>query len=211
MLRNYIVSAFRSTFKNSLHSFLNIFGLAIGMASTLLLLQYVMFEKSYNDFHEHKDNIYRISYSKEKGGVESFHTVLTYSGIGPLLVEQYPEVVDFVRVHPASTITPTAVLQKGDQFFEEEEVYYTDPSFFDLFSFQLLKGDPRTALEQQFTAVITESMAVKYFGDEDPIGKTIRKRRNENYLITGILKDTPVNSHFKVNMLFSHATLPAIM
>lgn len=211
MLKNYIISAFRSTFKRKLHSSLNILGLAIGMASTLLILQYVKFETSYNDFHEHKDNVYRISYSKEKSGVESFNTVLTYTGVGPLMVEQFPEVVDFVRMRPASLITSKALMRYGDNFFEEEDIYFTDPSFFDIFSFELVQGNPETALKDQFSAVITESTAKKYFGDADPMGKTIRKGRDENYVITGVIKDTPENSHLNINMLLSHSTLGAIM
>ncbi len=113
MLKNYIISAFRSTVKNKLHSSLNIFGLATGMAGALLILQYVMFETSYNDFHENRDDIYRISYSKEKGGVESFNTVLTYTGVGPLMVEQFPEVVDYVRMRPASLITSRSSLSSS--------------------------------------------------------------------------------------------------
>lgn len=211
MLKNYIISAFRSTVKNKLHSSLNIFGLATGMAGALLILQYVMFETSYNDFHENRDDIYRISYSKEKGGVESFNTVLTYTGVGPLMVEQFPEVVDYVRMRPASLITSRALIRYGDNFFEEEDVYFADPSFFEIFSYELIEGDAKTVLNDQFTAVITESMAKKYFGDDNPIGKTIRKGRDENYMITGILKDTPENSHMRINLLLSHATLSVIM
>ncbi len=211
MLKNYIISAFRSTVKNKLHSSLNIFGLATGMAGALLILQYVTFETSYNDFHENRDDIYRISYSKEKGGVESFNTVLTYSGVGPLMVEQFPEVIDYVRMRPASLITSRALIRYEDNFFEEEDVYFADPSFFEIFTYDLLEGDPGTALNDQFTAVITESMAKKYFGDESPIGKTIRKGRDENYMITGVMKDTPPNSHMQINLLLSHSTLSVIM
>ncbi len=211
MLKNYILSAFRSTVKRKLHSSLNIFGLATGMAGALLILQYVIFETSYNDFHENRDNIYRISYSKEKGGVESFNTVLAYSGVGPLMVEQFPEVINFVRMRPASTITSRALIRYQDHFFEEGDVYFADPSFFEIFSFELLEGDRNTVLKDQFTAVITESMAKKYFGSVNPIGKSIRKGRHENYMIAGIMKDTPENSHMKINLLLSHSTLSAIL
>ncbi|SMD34742.1 putative ABC transport system permease protein [Reichenbachiella faecimaris] len=211
MLKNYILSAIRNITKKKLYSSLNILGLAIGMAGTLLILQYVRFETSYNNFHEHRDNIYRISYSKEKSGVESFNTVLTYMGVGPLMVQQFPEVVDFTRLHPANLITSKALIQKDEHLFEEEGIYFTDPSFFTIFSFELVEGDPSTALNEQFSAVISESMAKKYFGNENPIGKTIRKDRDENYIITGIIKDTPKNSHIKINLLLSHNTLSTIM
>ncbi len=211
MLKKYLISALRSTVKNKFHSLLNIFGLAVGMASALLILQYVMFETSYNNFHKHRDHIYRISYSKEKAGVESFNTVLTYAGVGKLMVEQFPEVVDFVRLAPASTITSKALIRYGDTFFEEDDVYYADPSFFDVFSFELVQGNPRTALKEQFSAVITKSLAKKYFGDQNPMGKTIRKGGTENYVITGILEDVPQNSHVNINLLLSHSTLSSIM
>ncbi len=211
MLQNFFLSTLRNLGKSKVYSFLNILGLAIGMAGSLLILQYVVFERSYNDFHENGDSVYRISYSKEKGGVESFNTVLTYSGVGPLLKEKFPEVTEFCRLRPASTITSKAVIRQGEKFFEEEGVFYTDPSFFKIFSFELIQGDPSTALKDQFTAVISESMAKKYFGDEDPIGKTITKGRKDNHLIVGVMKDTPRNSHFTAQLLLSHSTLAAIM
>lgn len=211
MLKNYLISAFRSTFKRKQHATLNILGLAIGMAGALLILQYVLFESSYNNFYENRDNIYRISYSKEKSGVESFNTVLTYAGVGPLMKEQFPEVIDFVRLRPSSLITSRALMRYGDNFFEEENVYFADASFFNIFSLDLIHGDRSNALKEQYTAVVSESMAKKYFGDEDPIGKNIRRGKDENYMITGVMKDTPINSHMQFNILLSHSTLNAIM
>ena len=211
MFRNYIKNAIRRSFKDKFHTLLNILGLAIGMASALLILQYVKFETSYNDFHENRDEIYRISYSKEKAGVESFNTVLTYAGVGRLMVEQFPEVIDFVRLRPVGTIRSKTLIRYQDQFFEEEDVFFTEPSFFEIFSFDLVRGDASSVLQDQFTAVISESMAKKYFGNEDPIGKIIRKGTDENYMITGVMEDSPINSHVDISILLSHATLSAIM
>lgn len=211
MLKNYIVSALRNSLKNGVYSLLNILGLTIGTASCMLILQYVVFERSYNDFHENGDNIYRISYLKEKSGIESFHSVLTYSGVGPLMVKEFPEVVNFTRLRPASVITSKALIQYEDRFFEENDVYYADTSFFEIFSFKLLDGDPNAVLKDPFTAVVSQSFAQKYFGNEDAIGKTIRKGRSENLLITGIMADAPANSHVNINVLISHSTLSTTM
>lgn len=210
MFFNHLKTAFRSLLKQKSFAFINIAGLAIGLAGCLLILQYVSFEISYDRFHEHSDEIFRVTYSKERDGVESFHTVLTYVGVGPALQENFPEVLDYVRVRPAATLNASTVLQVDDRSFEETRVYYTDPSFFKIFSFEMVKGNPETALERQFTAVITETTAKRYYGDQDPIGKTFRRGRNQEYVVTGVVKDAPLNAHLKFDFLLSHQTLSAI-
>lgn len=211
MLRNYFLTALRNLRKNRLFSFINIFGLSIGLTGCLLIYQYVSFETSYNDFHEKADNIYRISYSKEKDGIESFHTVLTYVGVGPLLKENFPEVEEFARLRPASVITANAAIKYEDRIFEEKRVYYADHTVFELFSFELIDGDRSTALIDQYTALVSESTAKKYFGDANPIGETIQHGSDRNYLVTGVFKDVPMNSHIKFDILLAHSTLRDFM
>lgn len=211
MFQNYLKVAFRNINKSKVFSAINLFGLAIGLAGCLIIFQYLMFEISYNKFHENSENIYRISYSKEKDGIESFNTVLTYSGVGPRLKENFPEVIDFARLRPASVITATSVITYGSDVYEENRTYFADASFLKIFSFEMIEGDPGAALKEQFTAVITQSTAKKYFGSENPIGKVFKQGVNDEYTITGVLKDTPLNSHVKFDFLLSHSTLSAIM
>ncbi len=193
-------------------SLINILGLAVGLAGGLLILQYTFFELSYNKFHEKSTDIYRISYSKEKNGVESFNTVLTYAGVGRAMKENFPEVLEFARLRPASLITSTAAILFGDKVFEEKRVFYADPSYLEMFSFKILEGDKSTALNEQFSAMISASTAKKYFGDNDPIGGQFKiAQRPESYTVTGIFEDVPPNSHVKFDFLLSHSTLSAIM
>lgn len=167
MLRNYLKISLRNILKNPITTGIHIFGLSIGLAACLIIFQFVFFENSYNQFHEKSEDIYRISYSKEKEGVESFHTSLTYSGVGPLLKENFSEVLDFARLRPMRIITATALVTYEDLVFEENRVYYADPSFLSMFSFKMLAGDAQTALNDQNTVVITESTARKYFGEKE--------------------------------------------
>jgi putative ABC transport system permease protein len=210
MLFNHIKTAFRSLVKQKSFTFINISGLAIGLAGCLLILQFVSFEMSYDSFHEHADDIFRVSYSKEKDGVESFHTVLSYVGVGPALQQNFPEVLDYARLRPAATLNASTVLTVDNEAFEETRVYYADPGFLRMFSFNLLQGNPETALNRQFTAVITESTAKRYYGNENPLGKSFRRGRNQEYVVTGVIEDTPLNAHLKFDFLLSHETLSAI-
>lgn len=211
MFPNQLKIAWRNLNKNRAFSIINIIGLSIGIAGCLLILQFLSFELSYDNFHEGSEDIYRVSYSKEKSGVESFNTVLIYSGVGPGLKENFPEVVDFVRLRPASVISANAVITSGEDVYEENRVYFSEPSIFRIFSFELLKGDPETSLQEQFTAVVSESTAQKYFGSQEPIGKTFKRGLNEEYTITGVFKDIPHNSHIKFDFLLSHRSLNAIL
>ncbi len=211
MIRNYLKSTIRNIQKNKIFSAINIVGFAIGLSGCLLILQYVAFETSYNKFHQKSKDIYRVSYSKEKGGVTSFNTTLAYSGVGPLLKENFDEITDFARLRPASVITATSVMTYGDNAFEENRVYFTDASFLKIFSFELISGDRESALDEQFSMLISESTAKKYFGSEDPLGKIIRQGLDRNYRVTGVFKDVPANSHIKFDFLLSHATLSAVL
>lgn len=211
MLSNYLKVSIRNIKKRPVFTLINIMGLAIGIASCLIIFQFVSFEKSYNTFHKNSKDIYRVSYSKEKEGIESFHTVLTYSGVGPLLKENFPEVLDFARLRPMRIITATAVATYEENIYKEDRVYYADPSFLSLFSFEMLEGDAATALKDQFTAVITESTARKYFGEDEALGKILKFGNDLRFMVTGVIRDVPPNSHVKFDFLLSHSTLNNIM
>lgn len=208
MLTNYLKTAYRNLIKNSFFSFINISGLALGMALFLLILQYVRFEYSYDKFHANHENIVRLSYSKLKDGKRAFNSVLTYSGVPSRMKEEFPEILDYTRIVPNYN---ESLINYKDIYFKEDGVVFADSNLFSIFSFDLIKGDPKTVLSEPFTVAISESTAKKYFGKENPIDKIIRRGRNQDYRVTGVFKDIPKNSHIKFDFALSHKSLHTLM
>ena len=182
------------------------------MAGCLLLAQYVTFEISYDGFHERADRIYRLSYSKQKNGVRSFDSALTYAGVGSLMKNTFPEVQDGARLLPSRGLISTEA-----SVFEEQDLYFADPSYLTMFSLPLLRGDHTTALHHPYTVILSETAAHKYFGDTDPIGQTLRldsRGRFEvrhRFEVSGVFEDVPENTHLGFDFLFSYATLIDLM
>ena len=202
MLRNYLKTAIRNLFKNKSYSVINLLGLSIGITCCLLILAYVEYEFSYDGYHVHADSIYRIVSQTTTAG-QTRESAISPAPMGLTLVRDYPEVVDAVRFMP----TVKRIFIFEDRTFFQEGVYYADSSVFNVFSFDLLEGDPVTALEVPFTMVITETAARKYFGDESPVGKIMNWDNKFDYRITGVVKDPPSNSHFTFQVLASFSTL----
>ncbi len=203
MLLNNLKIAWRHLLKNKLASGINLLGLIIGMTTAFFIWQYVHYEKSYDDFHEKGDRIFRIRTDRISNGVPFMQFAGGAAFCAPLLKNNFEEVEDYVKLMGSSEAIYT---YKGDQSVRDNKVYYAMPSLFDVFSFQLLRGDPKTSLERPFTACISESTAQKLFGNEDPIGKTITRNNTDRYEITGIFEDSPSNSHIKFNILLSYIT-----
>lgn len=205
MLKNYLTIALRNLLRHKMFSFINILGLAIGMAACLLIMQYVSFELSYDSFHQNGDRIYRIPVeSYLANGQFEYTDAGAPPAMGPALKQDFPEVADYVRLH---WVYDGAVISYQDVRFREEKIYYAEPSFLSIFSFPLIHGNAHTALNEPNTALLTQSTARKYFGNEDPVGKVIQFNGKQNLLITGILRDVPVNSHLQFGALISFATL----
>ncbi|PTB93428.1 ABC transporter permease [Marivirga lumbricoides] len=213
MFKNYIKIAWRNLLKKKVYSFINIAGLGMGMACCFLIYMYVQDELSYDQYHEKKDRIYRVihgfSESSESDNVKpDYYEVWGNAPVGQALANDFPEIEKIVQFSGRADI----LLRKGEKMFQEEEVFFMDSTAFDVFSWKLLKGDPNTALVAPFSIVLTESIAEKYFGDEDPLGKTLEGdesggRSNKGiYTVTGIIEDVPENSHFKFNTLISMST-----
>jgi putative ABC transport system permease protein len=202
MFRNYLKIAYRNLLKNKVFSLINIFGLAIGMAACLLILQYVRFELSYEDFHKNADNIYRITVDLYNGPAFIDTDCETYGALGPALKGQMPEVQDFVRMYSESS----AEIKVDDQRFYENRLYYADSSVSSIFTLQAMEGNLETALNQPFQTILTESMAKKYFGSIDVVGQSI-EINHELYLITAVIQDLPSNTHLKFDFLVSRVTL----
>jgi putative ABC transport system permease protein len=207
MVKNYFYSLARILSKRSGFSLINILGLAIGMAACLLIMYYVTFELSYDTFNSKAKSIYMCRSKRYSPESVQFYGSFTSSALGPSLKAEIPEILDFVRVHPQYFGVVISCTDKNGELlkFYEEKMYYTDTSFFRIFDYPLVSGDPNTALSEPNTILISERMAKKYFGDEkDVIGKTVNLDggwTSGNYRITGILKNIPDNSHFAFDFL----------
>jgi len=198
MLRNYLKLTYRNLIKDKAYSILNITGLAIGLASSILILLWVQNELSFDKFHKNAGQIYRIAcdFGDSK-------TVGAPAGMPAGLKAEIPAVKNTVRLQPGNT----TLLESGGKKFEEENVCYADPSFMDVFSFPLIKGNRATALKQIDGVLLTQDMAIKYFGNEDPIGKILRKDNKENVIVTGVLANIPANSDLQFDFVLPMASL----
>jgi putative ABC transport system permease protein len=200
MFRNYLKVALRNIKKQKGYAFINISGLAIGLAACIMILLWVHDELSFDAYHENADRIYRLTIDATLG--TRMKAPVSPTPSGPAMVAEYPEVLQYVRLSRPNR-SPVIV---GDKEYFEENVAFADNSIFEVFSFPFLRGDPETALKTPYTAVITEEIARKYFGDDEPIGKIIKFGENQEYAITGVVKTIPANSHFTFNILRSMET-----
>jgi putative ABC transport system permease protein len=215
MIRNLFLTAIRSLKKNKFFTFLNIAGLAIGMAVFLMIAQYVYFEKSYENFIPDRDNIYRVGLTIFLNNEMVMTSAENYPGVGPALVNELPEVEAYARLYNMgyknNVIITNEEASPQPIAFKHRKFLYADSSFLSLMNYPMVSGDPKTALAQPLTAVISEKYAKMYFGNEDPIGRTLRLQdddyNNELVKITGVFKDLPPNTHLKFEILFSYKTL----
>ncbi|HEY6977863.1 MAG TPA: ABC transporter permease [Chitinophagaceae bacterium] len=207
MIKNYFKIALRQLWKNKFYSGINILGLAIGLTSCLLILLYVNYELSYDQFHKNRDSIYRITETfKVSNGTMS--TGLTPYKIAPDLKDHFPAIEKIVRI---DADIDRFVIENGNKKFFERSVTSADPDFFQVFSFQLLKGNPGTALKEPYTIVISDKEAEKYFPGKEALGETLRltdpfDHKSFNAKITGVFKAMPANSHFHRDFILSMAT-----
>ncbi|NEU08054.1 FtsX-like permease family protein [Flavihumibacter sp. R14] len=201
MLTNYFKTAMRNLIKHKVFSFINIFGLALGIAACLLLLQYIRMERSYDNFHAKGDRIFRVQQNRYNEGKLSTQWAAGAAGIGLDMKQAIPEVEAYAKLYSTS-----GVISYRNEKFREEKMYYANDAFLPMFSYKVLKGKAQGALAEPNTAVITLSTAKKYFGDEDPIGKVISHNKEQDFKITAIVEDMPVNTHFKFGILLSFET-----
>ncbi|WP_020533194.1 ABC transporter permease [Flexithrix dorotheae] len=208
MFQNHFKVAWRHIFNKKLYSFINISGLGVGMACCMLIIMYVKHELSYDKYHQNLDNIYRVLHAyksfEEKGkptSPEEFQ-VWGCAPAGPALLNDFPEVKSYFRFTSPSNM----LFEYEDKRFQEDNMVFADSNAFDMFSWKFLAGDPQTALDEPFTIVLTEKIAQKYFGAEDPIGKLIKIEENEVLKVTGVMENVPANSHFTFEGLISMST-----
>jgi len=202
MFNNYLKITFRSFKRQKIYSIINISGLAIGMACFICILVYIRYELSYDRFHTNTNNIYRLVMNGDTSG-RPFDVALSSGPIGPVLVKDFPEVDNVVRFQPRDR---TRVSCLGKQFFEER-IFWVDNTVFEVFTFPLVKGNSKTALIDPFSVVITQETAKRFFSNEDPLGEILKFNPQEEYTITGVMKDVPKNSHLSFDILLSYETL----
>ncbi len=197
MFKNYLKTTFRNTTRHKGYSFINLAGLAIGMACTLLILLWIKDELSYDRFHENGKDIYRIMSYGTKYMTEGFDG--TPAPLAPAIKGEVPGIVNYARFSDV----PKLVCKYGDKVFYETRGLIADPSIFEIFTFPFVQGDPKTALSEPLDIVITETMAKKYFGTEDPVGKTIEVE-GKLAAVKGVIQDIPHNSHIQFDFLSSY-------
>ena len=209
MIKNYFKTAWRNLVKNKIFSSINIIGLSIGMAGCLLILEFVSFELSYDHFNQNGPDIYRITNDRYQNGKLIQHGTITYSGVGPAMKSEFPEVLNNTRVEPLGSI----IISRDNKKIESLNTLAVENNFLIMFSYPLIAGDPNTALRDPNNIVLTESLAKKVFQIRDNdltsiIGKTVQIDKDSlPYKITGICKDAPANSHLQFGMLASYITL----
>jgi putative ABC transport system permease protein len=204
MIKNYFKTAFRNLWKNKTSSFINIFGLTIGLCSCLLIGLYIQHELNYDKFQAKGDRIVRVIMAyKFDGGAEMKKGNFTSARVAPVFKQTFPEIESVVRMTKYSRI-----VQYKDNRINEKSFMYADPSFFNLFSFRLIHGNPANVLKAPNQVVVTESTAKRYFANEDPIGKVLKVGTDTTlYQVTGVIQDCPSNSQIKFDFLSSWSSL----
>ena len=198
MIKNYLKIAFRNLWKNKGFSAINIAGLAIGLATCLLMLFYVTDELSYDKFNDKAGRIYRVDGDIQFGG-NHFVLAVAPDPMGPTLKKDFPQVEQYVRFRGYGGL----LVKKGNANINEDRVIYADSTLFDVFTLPMIQGDPKTALTEPNSVVITETTAKKYFNSIDVVGKNLVINDTANFKITGVIKDVPSQSHFNFDFFVS--------
>ncbi len=201
MFKNYLKTGWRNIKRQKGYSFINIAGLALGMACAILIVFYIHHELGFDKFHENADRIYRVVIDAT---IKQDQVIVPAAqmAFGPTVAKDFPEVAAAVRVQSR----PKTFVKYADRAFYESGLLYADASIFDVFTFPFVSGDPKTALARANTVVLTERMAAKYFRGEDPVGKSLRFNDEADFAVTGVMKDVPSRSHLQFDMLVSLET-----
>lgn len=202
MFRNYLKTAWRNIKRYKAYSGINIFGLSIGIAACLLILQYVSFELSYENFQVNRDRIYRVQQDRYDNGKLSTQWAAGAYAVGNSFKESIPEIEDYVKLVRNSQV----VTEVEQQPVKIEKVFYASSSFFRVFTYPLLSGNPNTALKEPFTAALSQTTARRLFGSANAIGKVLELNRKRKYTVTAVFQDAPANTQLKPDLLLSYAT-----
>jgi predicted permease len=194
MLKNYLKIALRNIIRHKGYSIINMAGLAVGMACCILILLWVQDELNYDRFHENADEIYRVTQKFHLSEGQVSEVVVTSPPLAASLKEEFPEIINSTRI---TRISDELLLRYGNNSFYENRAFFVDSSLFDIFTFPFIKGTPETAFSSESSIVMTEEMSKKYFGDDDPMGKTLTMNNEYDFTVTGVVKDIPHNSLFR--------------
>lgn len=214
MIKGYFIVSIRYFLKNKLFTLINLIGLAVSMAAFIIIIHYVDFERSYDQFHKNKETLYRVTVNQldEEGTVVGKYAT-TNAGFGPMMKRHFTEVKEYARLIHTRPIMAKPVLSFQEKRFYEDNIYYADQSFIQMFSYPLVSGDRQSALKEPRSIVLSQSAAEKYFGKADPLDKTLKlqmgARGDIDLKVTGVMRDFPANTHFRADMLISFNTLPA--
>lgn len=204
MIQNYFKMAWRNLMKHKFISFINLFGLTMGLTCCLLITIYILHETSYDKYNVNANRIYRVTRSfNNKDAVVSLRLGTIAPPFGPLLQNYFPDIQKITRFLPNGK-TP---VKYEDKLFNENQLYFADENVFDVFTVNVVKGNPQKALNDPFTVMLTEDIAKKYFGNEDPMNKMIRMNNRFNLKVTGVFKSFPSNSHIHPEIMVSFNTL----
>lgn len=209
MLSNYIKIAFRNLVRNRAYSFINIFGLTVGIISVVLIMMFVSHEYSYDKFHKDYERIYKVTLERKYPTYNTFYSIVPHS-FADVMVKDFPEVLSAVRMNDGGNNTTAITVIKDnneEEVFEETGIIQADSNFFEFFSFKLIKGEPDNVLTKPNDVVLTESIAKKFFGSIDVIGKGLRVGQLE-INVTGVCEDPPENSHIQFTIVSSLNLFP---
>lgn len=206
MFRNYLKQTIRDLKVNKGYFLINLLGLIIGIIAFTLVLFWIKAETSYDTFHTHAENIYRVDYLLYEEDVLEQHSAAGSKAIGKKMKNYFPEVLKYARFYRTVSLVKYA-FEDGDEALKERDILYAQSSFFDLFSFPLAMGKADSSILALDHAVITEETARRYFGDENPMGKVLKIDGAQDYVITGVVESLPENSHFKFDILLSYENL----
>src|ERR1700722_15059763 len=218
MFKNYLQAALRNISKRKSYTVFNILGLAMGIACCLLIFQYVAYEKSYERFHKNADDIVRLRLDIHDAGRLTMQSATVFAGVAPLIKKDLPEVENYCRLIDTriswqrnDPIQNSILFSNDDKNIKalENKGYYTEQSFLNMFSLDIIKGDKNSLLNAPNKIILSETLAKKYFGDDDAVGKQITVRESGykySYLVTGVFKDYPTNSHLSFDYLISYST-----
>ena len=203
MLKNYLSIALRNLRQNPLYSAINIFSLSVGLAACVVIYLFVTDEKSFDAFHAKSNDIYRLDEVQSFPGTNEQKVALNMPGMGPFIAKEFPEVITYSRVWNR---TKQLVIRDEARFLIPN-VMLVDSTFFDIFDFPIIQGDPSTALDEPYSMMVTRETALRYFKTEDEAMNSTLKYRDKEYKITGLLEDAPENSHLQFDILVSMTTL----
>ena len=208
MLYTYLKIAYRNLIRNRVFSILNIFGLSIGLSACLLIIHYVYFELNYDTFHKNAADIYRVQLNTWQDGVLETQSAWTPPAIASLSEKEFPEVKRSSRL--LNNAGGMGLITYKKKNFNEEDIYFAESAFLDMFSFPVKQGNVNKALSEPYQLILTESIARKYFGTKNPIGQVLHLESDGgfgDFKVGGVLYDIPENSHVKFNVLLSWPTL----